>query len=517
MKKQSRTKNSILNLVTSVFGQFLIIALNFVTRTVFIKVLGKQYLGINGLFSDILSMLALTELGIDTAMNFKLYKPLAQGDEKRVRLLMKFYRNAYTVVGFVILTLGLGLIPFLHLFIKDYDSLGKLGINASLIFVMYLMQSVSSYFFFASRSAIVKADQKSYMLNVAGYVVTLATNLAQIAVLLISGDFILYTGCVIIFVIIKNFINAAIAKKYYPYAFKKEKDSLDKAEVKDIFKDLGALFVYKINSVVVKATDNMVLSTFIGLEIVGMYSNYLMIYFAVKSVVQKAYMAVKASMGNLFAVADTEEKYRFFEVMNFISALLYGTACVGIAVLANEFILLWIGESYVIPEPFSMLVGIETLFMGLKYNLGQVRNVTGVFRQMWFRPVIGIIVNIVASVGLVQVIGIYGVVMGTILSDIFSNFMVDPSVIHKYAFDNFRPVSEYYIRNAKYGAVLLVTGLADRFICMNLFTGHGIVSFAVHTLICGASVPAVFYLVFGRRHECIYLINIGKRLLKRKV
>ena len=228
-------------------------------------------------------------------------------------------------------------------------------------------------------------------------------------------------------------------------------------------------------------------------------------------------MAVKASMGNLFAVAEVDEKYRFFEVMNFICILLYGTACVGIAVTADEFMNCWIGEGYVIARPFSLLIGIETLFMGLKYNLGQVRNVSGVFRQMWFRPVIGIVVNVVASISLVQVIGIYGVVLGTILADILANFLVDPSVIHKYAFEGYRPVSEYYIRNLKYALLLIAVGVVDDLICSHVLTGYGIFSFAFHAMVCGVSVPVVFYLVFRRRHECVYLMNMAKRLTgKRK-
>ena len=144
MKKNSRTKNSILNLFSGLFGQLLITGLRFVVRTVFIQTLGRSYLGINGYFSDILSMLSLTELGFDTAINFKLYKPLAERDDKRVRILLKFYKLAYRVIGSVILLLGLVLIPFLPVLIKDYDRLASLGINIPLVFVLFLLQSVCS-------------------------------------------------------------------------------------------------------------------------------------------------------------------------------------------------------------------------------------------------------------------------------------------------------------------------------------------------------------------------------------
>ena len=282
-QKNSRTKNSILNVLASLSGQLLSIVMKFITRTVFIYVLGKEYLGINGLFSDILSMLSLTELGIDTAINYQLYKPLAEHDTKRVRVLMKFYKQAYQVIGITIFVLGLCLIPLLPHLIRDYDSLAQLGINAAMVFTLYLLQSVSSYMFLAYRSAVMKANQRKYILDLADYAVTITANIVQILILLLLHSFILYTASLIFFNALKNLVNAIIAEHDTPEFFEKEEDSLSKEEVVGLFKDCGALFVYKLNGVVLKATDNLVLSTFIGLAIVGMYSNYLLCYSTIKS------------------------------------------------------------------------------------------------------------------------------------------------------------------------------------------------------------------------------------------
>lgn len=515
MVKASRTKNSILNLVTGIGGQLLIITLKFVTRTVFIHTLGKSYLGINGLFSDVLTMLSLTELGLDTAINFKLYKPLEEGNDKRIRILMKFYKNAYRFIGIIILLLGLCLIPVLPLLIKDYDSLAEIGVNAPIIFILYLLQSVSSYLFFAYKSAIVKADQKEYLLNIASYVVTIITNIFQIVILIVWKNFLLYTASLVLSNIFQNVIYAIIAERYYPKAFKKEEENLSLSEVKEIFKDISALFLYKVNGVVLKATDNMVLSAFIGVAIVGIYSNYLMFYSTIKSLLGKVYSAVKASMGNLFAVGNNEQCYRMFEVMNFLTAILYGTACVGVAVEANELIVCWIGEEYIIPQPFSVLLGIEILFVGLKTNLGQIRNVSGAFRQMWFRPLLGIIINLVVSIISVNFWGIYGVLLGTIVADLTTNFLVDPFIIHKHSFHNYKPVSEYYIRNVKYAVLLLVVGFVDMLICSNFLVGYGWISVIVHCLICGISVLGSFYVVFRKQYECMYMIGLITGMTKK--
>ncbi len=515
MSQSSRTNNSIMNFITGFGGKLLEIGLNFISRSVFIYILGKSYLGINGLFSDILTMLSLTELGIDTAIVFRLYTPLAQKDEKRVRLLMKFYRRAYTVIGIIILLLGLCVIPLLPVLIKDYDSLEKLGINASIIYILYLLQTVTSYLFFAYRTAIVTADQKGYKLSIYNYIFSTLTCVAQICVLLFTKNFMLYTACVIVVKIIHSLVNARISRKLYPYAFEHDDDSLDRSEILDMFKDCGALFIFKANAVVLKATDNMVLSSFIGLTIVGMYSNYLMIYRTIQALLNRFYMASSASMGNLYAVSDIKKKYQFFKTMNYITAIFYGTACVGISVVINEFITNWVGADYIIPQPFPMLIGIEIFFAGLKTNLSQIRTVSGIFRQMWYRPIIGIVINIVVSIALVKPLGIYGVIIGTISADFFANFMVDPSVIYKYSFNNYKPLGDYYKQNFLYFAILAAIGFADYYLCRIVLPDLGWFSVIVHTIICGASVPLVFILLFSKTEEFKYLLSIIKGIMNK--
>ncbi len=512
-KTESRTKNSVYNLLSSLGGQLLITVFRFVVRTVFINTLGKSYLGINGYFADILNMLSLTELGFDTAINYKLYKPLAEHDDKRVRVLMKFYKQAYRAVGMVILCIGLLLIPALPYLIKDYDKLASIGINAPLIFILLLFQTVSSYLFFAYRAAIMKANQKKYILDIADYLVTVASNLVQIVILVLFKNFILYTIVAVTFTLINNLVNAYITQRHYPQYFIKEPDKLGKEEVKDLFKDCGALFVYKANLTVLKATDNIVLGAFAGMAVVGLYSNYLLFYTTIKGYLSKLYTAVKASTGNLFATEGVETQYRFFETMNYLTIVLYGTAAVGVAVCANELIDSWIGADYIIAQPFSILIGIEILTNGLKQNLGQIRNVTGIFRQAWKRPILSVIINLVASVALVQVIGIYGVILGTILADLLTNLAIDPKIIHKYSFNNYKPVSAYYKKNLVYLVILFAVGAFDLWICSWLVAGYKWISVIIHIIIVTATVPGVFIAIYWKSHECRYLRSIAGRIL----
>lgn len=513
MKKNSRTKNSMINMATGFGGQLLATILKFVVRTVFIYALGKSYLGINGLFTNILSMLNLADLGVGSAIAYRLYKPLAEKDEKRVRVLIKFYKLAYKVIGAVILLLGMLLIPFLPKLIKDYDTLEGLGINAVLLYMLFLMKSVASYLFLAYRSTVVTADQKKYILDLINYITQIVTSLIQIVVLVVFKNFIIYTMTALVLAVAESLLKGIIAKKKYPQFFLPEKESLSKAEVKEMFQDCGALFLYKINNVVVKASDNLVLSTFIGIAVVGMYSNYLLLYRTFVDLIKRLFSAFKASMGNLFATGTIEVRYRFFRIVNLTTALLFGTAGVGVAVCGNEVIETWLGADYVLAQPVPILIGIELFFAGILVNLGQVRSVSGVFRQAWYRPLLGIIVNIVVSVALVQVWGICGVIMGTIAAYVLTNFLIEPALIYKYTFQNYKPTMDYYKKNVGYLIVCTAVAAADMFVCSHVLTGHGWLSVAVHALFTGLSVPAVFALLYWKTEECKYLVQTASHLI----
>ena len=404
--------------------------------------------------------------------------------------------------------------PLLPLLVKDYTSITDLGINPVLVYSMYLVNSAVSYFFAAHRTAILRADQKSYIITIVSIISLVFTTTFQILILYLSKDFVLYVGVGVLSGIITNLTCAIIAKRLYPNVFVRTNENISKEERKEFYKDLGAISVARVNSVVLKGTDNIVLSTFIGIVITGIYSNYLMLYTTVKSLLASCYNAVKASMGNLFAESSIEKKYQFFKLMNYVTIILYGTAAVGVGIVANEFILTWLGSDYLIAFPFSILIGFEILFMGIRQNLNQIRNVSALFKQMWFRPLIGTVINLVVSIALVQFIGIFGVIIGTISADVFSNFLMDPKIIYKNGFDNQYKVSNYYFRNIRYILELCLIGLTDYFICRYLFSGFGWLSVFLHTLICGISVPLYMLIVYRKSDEAKYIFSMIVRLFK---
>lgn len=497
-KKHSRTTNTIYNFTSSIGGQLLSILMQFVTRTVFISTLGKSYLGIGGLFNNILYMLALAEFGVGSAILFKLYDPIAKEDHHRIAVLMQFYKKVYRVIGIVIAGLGCCMIPFLPMIIKDYSRLETLHINAVLIFGMYLFRIVSSYLFFAYKTAIIKAHQKEYILNLISYLFTILLAVVQIISLLIFKNFIVYVALSVLEVIIRNIICAKLSDKMYPYIREHTAEKLDRAEIREIVKDCMALFLYRMNQVVLKATDNMVISAFLGLESVALYANYVIFYNTVNSLFSKIYNSVSHSLGNLHTIHDEQREYQVFKSFNLITAILGGTAGVGVAVVADEFVRVWVGADWVIAQPFSVLLGIEVYTLALRQQLIKYRTTMGLFQQAKYRPIASMIINLVVSILLVKNWGITGVLVGTVTADWTTTMWYDPLIIHKYGFKGVVPASQYFLRLATYTVLTAAIGVIDRLICSHVFTGFGWFSVIVHAAICAVTVPA-FLVAFAFR------------------
>lgn len=508
-KKNSRTTNTLFNFTSSIGGQFFTIIMQFFTRTVFIYTLGKSYLGINGLFSNILTMLSLAELGVGSAILFKLYEPIAKEDHHRIAILMKFYKTVYRGIGIAVAIVGLCLIPFLPFLINDYDKLATLHINAVFIFILYLLQSVSSYLFFAYKSAIIKANQKEYLINVISYGFTIGSALTQIILLFLFSNFEIYVIISVLTVIAQNIACAKLSDRMYPYINEKTEDKLSWTEIQSIFKDCTALFLYKLNNVVLKATDNIILSKFIGLEIVGMYSNYYVFYTTIRTLFNKVFNSVSHSLGNLHTSANKKHEYQIFEAVNLITIILGGTSCIGVFLVSNEFVRAWIGTEWIIAQPFSLLMGLELYTLALRLMLSKYRTTMGLFQQAKYRPLIGMIINLVLSVVLVNYWGICGVLSATLIADWTTFIWYDPLVVHKYGFGSSFSVRRYYIKNLKYLVILALVGTVDWIICTHILTGMGWISVIAHAIFCAITVPSALISISVHTHEGQYVYRLG--------
>ena len=347
----SRTDNSLRNLKTAVLFKLAAIVVNFIARKIFVVVLTKEYLGLDGTFANILTMLSLAELGVGTAITYSMYKPLAEGDQKLILSLMTLYRKFYTVIGITVGVLGAALTPFLQYIIRDIPDIPHIH----LIYLMFVLDSSISYFLVYKQS-LISADQKQHIVTAYQYKTGMAVTAAQCAALLLTGDYILYLALKLCATFVCNALLARKADRLYPYLKQKTVQPLPAPVRQDISKNIRAMIAHKLGSVVVFGTDNVLIAYFVGAVSVGLYSNYLLITQSLKSAYSMIFRAMTASIGNLCAAEDTAHAQAVFWRVDLLTRWIYGFSAVCLVVLFNPFISLWLGADYLFSMPIVLLI-----------------------------------------------------------------------------------------------------------------------------------------------------------------
>ena len=292
LDNDSRTSNSIKNIIFGFGNTMIMMILGFVNRSVFVHCLSMDYLGISGLFSDILSMLSLADLGFGTAMVYSMYKPLAEKDYDRLAGLIGIYKKIYRVIAIGITTIGLALIPFLGYIIKLDGNLPYIKVY----YILYLMNTVASYLV-VYKTSIVSADQKGYILTNYRSIFSIIQTICMTLFLYLTKNYMVYLCVQVFFTYATNFYASHVAKKMYPFIEKKV--SLPFSEAKDIFKNIKSVFIYKLSGILLNATDNTLISVLIGTAMVGYCSNYNMVATKITAVISTLFYSLTASLGNL--------------------------------------------------------------------------------------------------------------------------------------------------------------------------------------------------------------------------
>ena len=304
---ENRTQKVILNSAVTLSCQIVYLIVSFVCRTIFTKTLGAEYLGISGLFSNILTILSFAELGIGSALVYRMYKPLATNDQEKLREYIQLYKQIYRIITLVILLAGLAFVPFLPSIIVAPN----VKENVTLLYILYLAQTVVTYVFVYKKSILI-ADQKSYIVNICTQMFNFGMNIAQCVFLVVTHNFVIYCILNIVFNLANNIVCSYYADKQYPYLRKASNLKLSSEEIKNLFKDVKGLLLTKIASTAFSGTDNIFISTFIGIRYVGILSNYTVLSSIVNSVLNQIFDAITASIGNLVV---TDEKSRAESVL----------------------------------------------------------------------------------------------------------------------------------------------------------------------------------------------------------
>lgn len=510
MKQRSRTENSIINSAMSIITQILTVVLNFVVKTVFIKMLSDEYLGVNGLFTNIITMLSLADLGIGIAIPYSLYKPLAEKDEHKIKILMNFYKKIYTIIGIVVLSIGLSLTPFLPYIIKDIP---KNIPNLNLIYMLFVIHSASSYFF-VYKKFLIDSDQKGYITSRIIFSFSTLLSIIQIILLVLTKDYVLFLLSSIILVVIQNIYISHKANVLYPYIQDKTSDKLEKKDVADIRKNVSSLFIYKIGTVITNGTDNIIISKFIGLIIVGFYSNYVLIINSITNLLNQVFNAITSSIGNLVVTTSKKRSKEVFDYLNFANFWLYALFSICLMVLINPFIQIWIGKKYVMNFSIVILLVINFYVLGMQSVTNSFRNAYGLFWKAKYRPIIMIIINIITSIILVQFIGIEGVLLGTLISRLLTTAWLDPYIIHKYGFES--SSKKYYCDYVKYFAIFVVIAFMMEYI-VSLITITNLMVWILVAITVFIFVNVLFILLFLRTKQFQYFVEKIKNIFNKRI
>lgn len=509
--KENRTQKSIKNASFALLEQGAVSLMSFICRTVFIYTLGKTYLGFSGLFSDIFSLLSLAELGIGTAIIYSMYKPMAENDYRLVSALLNLYKRFYLIIGGIITATGLCLTPFLSFFITDIPKIPELPV----IYVLYLLNTTSSYFFIYKKSVLI-TDQKNYIASLIYIAVTIIQNIMQIVFLLTTRNFIIYLIIQVVATYCNNIAVSVYVNKYYTELKQYKHERIDAELKKSIYNNVRAMFLSKVSSAIVTSTDNLLISKFVSTVILGMYSNYTLFTSLLRTIFTKIFEGITGGMGNLIALESSENIYKAFRKIWFINFWLVSFCSVCLYTLINPFIELWIGRDYLLESQVVFIICLNFYMRFIRNTFLMMTDTFGLFQEMKIKCIAEAIINLVASLLLVKVfsLGIYGVLLGTFISNIMTNFWYEPYVIFKVKFN--MPMRRYFVEIGKYFVATALSMIIMKIIWIKISIFGGWFSFCIGLLLCVIVINTLYALLFYKTEEYSFLKHIIMiRLLKK--
>lgn len=479
----TRTQNIRKNLIFNIIKYATNLLLQFVLRTVLIYYMGAEYLGLNGLFTNIFSFLNLAELGIGSAIVFSMYKPIAENDIEKIKSLEHLYKKFYIIISIIVGAIGLAITPFIKYFMNGGVSV---DINIYILYLMYLMYTLVGYWS-AHKRSLLFAYQRNDVENKIKTICIVGMTLMQIVVLIIFRNYYIYFSISIIFTLIECVLIQVYASKLFPEISGKC-EPLDKETKKEISKNVLAISMHKLGGAVVGSTDNILISSFLGLAILGAYSNYNLIILSLVSMLTILSNALTASAGNLVASSSVDYVYDRYKKINFIFAFLSAFCTICLITLFQPFVAKWTGGGeYMLEFSTVIFICLSFYFTKMRSAILMFKDATGLFWQDRWKPVIEALVNLITSIILVKLIGINGIFIGTIISTLVAPFWWEPLILYKHYFK--KPVGKYFIRYAIDFAIMCAVCVITYFICSFIPDGSIwllIAKFAVCILISGS-------------------------------
>ncbi len=509
MSTGDRTRKSLENIVFGMINRFVLMLFPFVVKTVLIKKLGTEYLGLNNLFSSILQVLSLSELGVGTAMVYSMYKPMAEKDNSTLCALLNLYRKFYRYIGCVILVLGLVIMPFLDKLISgSYPS----DINIYALYAIYLCNTVLSYFLFAYKKSLLEADQQNSVESKLNTVASIFMYVGQMIALLVTNNYYVYAIFLPLSTLVLNILrNIIVSKKYANIVCRGEMSS---EFVKGLSKKIGALIGHRIGTTVITSADSIVISAFLGLHILAVYSNYYYILSSLISLVTIFYTATTASIGNSLITSDVKKNFRDFKTFTFMNNWIVGWFTICLICLYQPFMEIWMGKDLMFP--FHMVILFAVYFYAwLSRRIGLTyKDAAGLWAEDFWKPYVGALVNVVTNILLVKLIGIEGVVISTIVVMVGIYFPWETKVLFTNLFDS--GLKMYCFKYYSYAAVTILGSVCTYYLCELISLG-GFSGLIVKGVICVIVPNILFAVVYCRTEEFEETKQRVQDILKRKV
>lgn len=502
-----RKKSSIFNIIGSLGANFTAMIFNFITQAVLIKTLGVEYSGVNGLFTNILTMLSIAELGIGSTIIYKLYKPIAEDDKETIKSWMKFYKICYRYIAIIVTIIGLILIPFIP------NIVGKVTIKESIIilYLISLLDTVLSYLMSYKRS-LLYADQKNYIINFVHIGYTVFMNVSQIIILLCIKEYMYFIIIKLLFRVLENAILNKIVNKKYSYILEKS-NKIDKSESKDLFQRVKAILLQKISFVINKGIDNITISMILGVTSVGYYTNYNLVVLAICNIIYQIVSSMTASVGNLLTENNIDKSYDIYKKLNMFNSFITAIAMVGFTCVITPFITLWVGKEFILSNIIVFSFTYYIYADSIRRSITIYKEAAGICKEDQFMYVIMTIINLVFSVVLCKLIGIAGVILGTAISYTFLIVYSYPKYIFKPIFKKGK--NEYYKENGKYLVFMIISIAISYITCSFITIDNSLIKVIVNVIASIIITTILFIMIFGKTNEFKYYINLIKKFKER--
>lgn len=513
MEQEGRKKKVVKNIVSQSVFSGIQAVMSFVLRKIFVIYLSKELLGLNGLLTSVIGALSIAELGIGEAINFSLYKPLANDDKEMVKSIMKLYQKLYLIIGFIIVGLGILFLPFLHLVVQESIPMSYVY----KIYIIFLLDTFFSYCLAYSRN-IISADQRDYIVTYIDSIAQVLITCVQIVILVLTKNYIIYLIVKIVIVVVKNYYLHQKSLKLFPYLKEKNSHPLTKEYLSNLFENVKALFVIKIASFCVVGTDNILLSAFETLASVGIYANYLSLLNIINRAFNTVFDKARASIGNYLETEDMESSYVLFKRLFFVNFILTSCTSIFTFVLINEVITLWLGTDFVWP------IGVVAILICNNYSryilqaCEAFRGAAGLYSPKPFVKYLSLmegIVNLVVSVGFIKIfnMGVYGVFAGTFVSTIVSTIGV-PWIVYRFLFK--KDLKSFFGLYVKYGLGTLLASAVSYILFITLSGTNHWINLILGGGICVGVTGIIYLILYYRMDECQYFVSLLKKNPKKK-